>query len=118
MPNPLRAVLCAVLSLGLASALAAGPSLGLQTELVLDRAEPGAFPLVQDGKAAPIHLDAADHAGVIRAAGDLRDDIARVTGSKRDLVTAPSPLEPVVIIAGTPGRSALVESWSRREKST
>ena len=109
MRNPLRAVLCAVLSLGLASALAAGPSLGLQTELVLDRTEPGAFPLVQGGKAAPIHLDAADHAGVIRAAGDLRDDIARVTGSTPELVTAPSPLEPVVIIAGTLGRSGLVE---------
>jgi hypothetical protein len=116
MRNPLRVVLSALVSLGLVAAASAGPSLGLETGLVLERAEPGAFPLVAGDIAAPIHLDTADHAGVIRAAGDLREDIARVTGRRPELLTASAPRGPVAVIAGTLGRSALVDGLVRDGK--
>ena len=108
-----------LVSLGLGAAASAGPSLGLQTELVLGRgqAESGAFPLVAQGGAAALYLDAADHAGVIRAAGDLRDDIARVTGRGPQLVTTVSvPRTTAAVIAGTLGRSALVDGLVRAGK--
>src|ERR1035437_6369282 len=38
----------------------AGPSLGLQTDLVSDQSKPGGFPMATGKLAAPIFLDPAD----------------------------------------------------------
>lgn len=51
----------------------------------------GAFPLVRDGQAVPIVVSADDHTGVVRVAGDLRDDIERVTGVRPRLVKGDVP---------------------------
>ena len=40
----------------------------------------GGFVIMQKKAAAGIYVDANDHAGVVRAAGDLQADVARVTG--------------------------------------
>ncbi len=42
--------------------------------------QPGALTLVADGRAAPVLVSSDDHPGVLRAVGDLRADIERVTG--------------------------------------
>ncbi|MEV0907121.1 glycosyl hydrolase 115 family protein [Streptomyces hokutonensis] len=60
----------------------------------------GAFPLV----GAPVVVDPDDHPGVVRAAGDLRDDIGRVTGVRPGSVFARE-----VVLVGTIGRSALID---------
>jgi hypothetical protein len=68
----------------------------------------GAFRLVGAGRAAPILVDAQDHPGVVRAAGDLQEDVFRVTGVRPSL-PADTTTAPDVVIAGTiraqpPGR--------------
>ena len=40
----------------------------------------GSFPIVQGNAAATIYVDSSDHVGVVRAANDLKADVARVTG--------------------------------------
>ena len=50
--------------------------------LVASAPSRGSFPLVARGVAVPIVVDAQDHAGVRRAAGDLQQDVERVTGAR------------------------------------
>jgi hypothetical protein len=68
----------------------------------------GALRLVSDGQAAPILVDEADHPGVRRAAGDLRDDVFRVTGVRPDLFAGGKTARALVII-GTIGKSRPVD---------
>ncbi|MEV7388542.1 glycosyl hydrolase 115 family protein [Streptomyces sp. NPDC091215] len=60
----------------------------------------GAFPLV----GAPVVVSADDHPGVVRVAGDLRDDIERVTGMRPGDTVARR-----VVLVGTIGRSPLID---------
>ncbi|MGP4046761.1 glycosyl hydrolase 115 family protein [Streptomyces sp. 2A115] len=60
----------------------------------------GAFSLV----GAPVVVSPEDHSGVVRVAGDLRDDIERVTG-----VRPGSSVAREVVIVGTIGRSPLID---------
>jgi hypothetical protein len=60
----------------------------------------GAFSLV----GAPVVVSAEDHPGVVRVAGDLRDDIERVTG-----VRPGSSVAREVVLVGTIGRSPLID---------
>jgi hypothetical protein len=75
----------------------------------------GAFPLVAQGVAAPIVVDPQDHAGVRRAAGDLQQDIERVTGIRPALVEGAQPRGPAVIV-GTLGKSGLIGRLVREGK--
>ncbi|GGZ16373.1 glycosyl hydrolase 115 family protein [Streptomyces poonensis] len=61
---------------------------------------PGAFPLV----GAPVVVSDADHPGAVRAAGDLRDDIERVTGARPGGTIART-----AVLVGTIGRSPLID---------
>ena len=60
----------------------------------------GAFSLV----GAPVVVSPEDHPGVVRVAGDLRDDIERVTG-----VRPGSGMAAEVVLVGTIGRSPLID---------
>ncbi|WP_237313381.1 glycosyl hydrolase 115 family protein [Streptomyces sp. AMCC400023] len=61
---------------------------------------PGVFSLV----GAPVVVSPEDHPGVVRVAGDLRDDIERVTG-----VRPGSEVAREVVLVGTIGRSPLID---------
>ncbi|TDC78952.1 glycosyl hydrolase 115 family protein [Actinomadura sp. 7K507] len=70
----------------------------------------GYFPLVADGKAAPLVVSDADFEGVVRVAGDLRSDIERVTGERPGLSAGGEvPRESAVVIIGTIGKSPLID---------
>ena len=61
-------------------ALAAAPSahaLGRESFIVHEAGQ-GAVALAHAGRATPIYADAKDFPGVLRAVGDLQQDIARV----------------------------------------
>lgn len=73
------------------------------------RAGRGHFPLVEDGKAAPLVVSDADHDGVVRVAGDLQADIERVTGVRPAVSHDRAPSARDVVIIGTIGRSPLVD---------
>jgi hypothetical protein len=68
-----------------------------------------AFRLVASRVAAPILVDANDHAGVRRAAADLQADIARVTSLAPELAATPLRRMPDVVVVGTLGRSSLIQ---------
>ncbi len=74
---------------------------------------PGAFTLVRHGRATAVVVDADDHSGAVRVAGDLCDDIERVTGVRPALHKTRDGQVPAgeheVILVGTLGRSALID---------
>ena len=74
---------------------------------------PGGFVLAQAGGAAPIWVDEADWPGVIRAAGDLQADMARVTGVTPVIGHDAARPGSRVVIIGTLGRSALIDRLAR-----
>ncbi|ANN17841.1 glycosyl hydrolase [Amycolatopsis orientalis] len=71
--------------------------------------EKGGFPLVARGKAATLVVSSGDKPGVRRVAGDLRDDIERVTGIRPELVFDRPPESGPVVLIGTIGHSPLVD---------
>ncbi|MBN2320968.1 MAG: glycosyl hydrolase 115 family protein, partial [Acidobacteria bacterium] len=73
-------------------------------------AEDGSFPVVQDGKAAKIHIDPEDWPGVIRAAGNLQSDIFSVAGIKPAFIAESENRVESVIIIGTIGKSRIIEN--------
>ncbi|MEY4488530.1 MAG: hypothetical protein RIQ79_1038, partial [Verrucomicrobiota bacterium] len=115
LPRLLASLIAALV---LASASTAQSSLGLETKLVLDQpaASVGAFPLVRQGRAAPLYLDTGDYPGVLRAAADLQADIERVSGLKPELLTTGQPLGSAAVIAGTLGHSPLIDRLVKEHK--
>ncbi|QYM77624.1 glycosyl hydrolase 115 family protein [Horticoccus luteus] len=87
---------------GLAAALTAGPVARSSTTAAKR------FSLVERGVATPLVVAEGDWAGVRRAAGDLRTDIGRATG-KTPVLTTTLPAAKTVVLAGTVGRSALID---------
>jgi glycosyl hydrolase family 115 (putative glucuronidase)/glycosyl hydrolase family 115 len=76
---------------------------------------PGFFPLVAAGRAAPLWLSDGDYPGVIRAARDLQGDIRRVTDAEPTVAVGARPAGRTVVIAGTIGKSAIIDSLVRRK---
>ncbi|WP_075187102.1 glycosyl hydrolase 115 family protein [Teredinibacter haidensis] len=83
-------------------------SLG-DTRYVSEKAKRGAVALVGKNTTATLYVDAADHKGVIRALGDLQTDIRRVSGKEATVVHAADGLGQNAVIAGTIGKSALID---------
>jgi hypothetical protein len=76
----------------------------------------GSFPLVRAKSAAAVYVDSGDYAGVVRAAGDLIADVARVTGSTPPMAHDEKGLGANAVIAGTIGKSALIDRLIRERK--
>ncbi len=91
---------------GAASLLAIG-----QQRYVESTRGAGAFVLAQGSKAATVYVDSSDFPGVMRAAGDLRADVARVTGA-----TPGATLAADTVIVGTLGKSATIDRLVREGK--
>lgn len=67
------------------------------------------FMLFAAGSAANLAVGSEDFAGVIRAAGDLQQDIERVSGIEPSLSVGPVPEAANVILIGTVGQSPLID---------
>jgi hypothetical protein len=92
-----------------ANALGPGP--------IVDTApSPGALRLVDRGAAAPIVVDSRDHRGVLRAAADLQEDVARVTAARPDLVRDARPAAVDALVVGTLGKSREIAELVRSGK--
>ncbi|OLF18845.1 glycosyl hydrolase [Actinophytocola xanthii] len=83
---------------------------------VVTSPRPGAFPLVARGKGAPIVVSGDDYVGVVRVAGDLRDDVERVTGVRPVVSVDQVPVGQEPVIVGTIGRSPLINGLVRAGK--
>jgi hypothetical protein len=87
-----------------AAALALG-----QPRYVETLARPDSFPIAQAQNCAAIYVDPADYPGVIRAAGDLQADIARVTNCTPAITHEAGAPGAHVIVIGSLERSPLVK---------
>jgi hypothetical protein len=67
------------------------------------------FPLVRDGVAVDVFVDAADDAAVIRAAGDLQADVERVSGVRPALRHTLPERAAGLVLVGTLGASPVVD---------
>lgn len=105
-----RAIRGALAALAATLALAQpAHALGKPGIVSFQAARPGAVSLVNAGRAAPIHVDPADHAGVLRAAADLQGDIEKVGGVRPVLNRSTLASGADVVIIGTLGKSALID---------
>ncbi|KQW96623.1 glycosyl hydrolase [Massilia sp. Root418] len=84
-------------------------ALGQKSFVAFERPAGDPVALVQSGAAAKLLVDPADHAGVLRAAGDLQGDILRVSGVRPVLQKGGAMAGADVVIIGTVGKSALID---------
>ncbi|HUI58402.1 MAG TPA: glycosyl hydrolase 115 family protein [Bryobacteraceae bacterium] len=87
-----------------------------QARYILEKGTSGAFPIVQSKTASAIYVDSNDWAGVARAAGDLRADIARVTGITPPIAHDEKSLGAHAIIAGAIGKSPIIDQLIREKR--
>jgi hypothetical protein len=76
----------------------------------------GSFPLSSAGRSAPLCVSREDHPGVIRVAGLLQADIARVTDAGPSIHMDEIPQTQDAVLIGTIGRSPLIDRLVREEK--
>ncbi len=107
----MNSILCGVCAALVASLTLIQPAhaLGGQAIASFEAAQPQGVSLVRAGRSAAIFVDARDHAGVRRAAGDLQGDIEKVGGAKPALHQGGKPAGADIVIVGTLGHSALVD---------
>jgi len=83
-----------------------------QEQYVESSYQAGDFVLAERNGAAPIYVDAADYAGVVRAVGDLQADIQRVTNRIPAIAHGAGPAANVILV-GTLGKSELIDRLVR-----
>ena len=77
----------------------------------------GDFALVQHGAATPLLVDASDWPGVVRAVGDLSEDVKRVTDVQPIVIEkAGGQQGRDVVLIGTIGKSAPIDELIRRHR--
>jgi hypothetical protein len=74
------------------------------------------FVLATHGRTAPLFVSALDDPGVIRAVGDLRADIGRVTGVEPQLSNEPPAGARELVLVGTLGKSPRIDQLVREGK--
>jgi len=79
-------------------------------------AQANGFCLADQGDCAALYVDARDHAGVVRAAGDLQADLQRVTGTSPRLVQDGDVLNGDMVLIGTLGKSPVIDRLAREQK--
>ncbi len=78
--------------------------------------KPGSFVLSASGVSAPIFVSSRDFSGVVRAAKDLAEDVERVTSAKPLLIKDSAFLSTEIVIVGTIGKNAWIDSLISRKK--
>jgi hypothetical protein len=76
----------------------------------------GDFKLVHDGRAADVVVSTEDFKVIRIAAADLVSDVERVSGKKPQLRMEPSGLSSHIVLAGTLGKSSLIDALVRDHK--
>lgn len=79
-------------------------------DYVVFEPKPESFALVEANQAAPLVVSDEDYPGVIRAAGDLKTDIFKVTEVEPELTVGEPPDETRMVIIGTIGKSPVIDT--------
>ncbi len=88
----------------------------VQSNLFLLKRNKGAFTISAAGHSAPLLISSKEWPGVSRAFQDLRTDIGKVTSSLPELITDKLPDSKEIIIAGTIGKSELIDQLIKNKK--
>jgi hypothetical protein len=102
--------LCAVLISG---NLQSQPTFGTRSFIDFNK---GPFSICSENGKAQMAISPADWPGVIKAFSDLRSDIGKVTSNVPVLVTDKIPKSKEIIIAGTIGKSPIIDELIRKKK--
>ncbi|MGE5812152.1 MAG: glycosyl hydrolase 115 family protein, partial [Ignavibacteria bacterium] len=78
--------------------------------------EPGAFTLSESGKSAPLLVSSDDYPGVIRVLKNFKTDIGKITNAAPLLSIDSIPLIKEIVLAGTIGKSKLIDKLIRENK--
>ncbi|WP_111445228.1 glycosyl hydrolase 115 family protein [Breznakibacter xylanolyticus] len=103
----MRKLMTSVLALFCFAAMFAQPM--KEVKYVSEHQANGYFAIKQGNEATPLLLSSVDFPGVIRAVNDLQEDIFKVTGLKPAVFQNKAPGAKQVIIAGTIGKSPLID---------
>ncbi|MGB8030419.1 MAG: glycosyl hydrolase 115 family protein [Terracidiphilus sp.] len=77
---------------------------------------PADFVLAENGKAVSLVVSDSDWLGVVRAVGDLSQDLGRVTGRDAPVIKSDAPAADEVVLIGTIGKSPLIDSLIKRHE--
>lgn len=91
------------------------PTFGTESFISTEKGE-GQFTLSESGKSAPLLISSEDWPGVIRAFRDLQSDIGKVTSCMPMLQTDNIPEFKEIIIAGTIGKSKIIDEIIKNKK--
>jgi Glycosyl hydrolase family 115/Gylcosyl hydrolase family 115 C-terminal domain len=92
------------------------PSIALavgQEQYVETSGHAGDFRLADRNVATPLYVDANDYPGVVRAVGDLQEDIHRVNDLIPSILRSANNLPSEIILVGTLGKSELIDRLVR-----
>ncbi len=93
------------------------PSAGQEKVIISNERSTGSLVLASEGRCAPLVVSPDDWPGVRRAMTDLQNDLGMVTGTAPELITASKlPRSGFVVIAGTIGKSTLVDRLAEKGK--
>jgi hypothetical protein len=109
-------LLTAVLSLCLFQNLIHAQSTFGTEQFISSEKKKGDFPISAEGFSAPLLISSKEWPGVSRAFHDLRADIGKVTSSSPELFTDKLPDSKEIIIAGTIGKSELIDQLIKNKK--
>src|ERR1051326_8681865 len=107
--------LLVVFSLHVAALTPCAFSLG-QPRYVEGTSHPGSFTIAKSSAVTSLCVDGEDYPGVVRAVGDLKEDINRVTGQTPLVIKGPKDNGSGVILIGTIGKRPLIDGLIRDKK--
>ncbi len=111
--SPAKIRTCLILAL--AALLPAGLSTAAAT-YVTETPQPGSFVLAEPGRSAFLVASSREYPGVLRVAGHLQKDLARVTGTAPELLLDAPPAAGDIILIGTLGVSPLIDRLASEGK--
>ena len=76
---------------------------------IITSKEAGCFILSETGGIAPLVVSSDEFPGVIKIAGYVQNDLLKVTGNKPELIIGKIPASAEIVIAGTIGKSKLID---------
>ncbi|TFG43791.1 MAG: glycosyl hydrolase, partial [Bacteroidia bacterium] len=108
--NNIRNILSGIIMLGFLfqNLLNAQSTFGTE-QIISSEKKRKAFEIYAEGHSAPFLINSKEWPGVSRAFRDLRTDIGKVTASLPELVTDKLPDSKEIIVAGTIGKSDLID---------
>jgi hypothetical protein len=109
-------LLTSVLSLCLFQNLIHAQSTFGTEQFISSEKEKGDFTISAEGLSAPLLISSKEWPGVTKAFRDLRTDIGKVTSSLPELFTDKLPDSKEIIIAGTIGKSQLIDQLIKSKK--